>query len=438
MLQRSMKIYLVFLLLSVTELMRATADNTVVHEIAGFNAPQGIASTPDGLFVYVCNSSSNNVIVVDTTTNTIVTGPGLPITVGTNPRGIVIGTTIHGVYAYVTNNLNDTISVINTATNMVVGSITVGEGVLGGPSTIAMTPNGAFVYVTIPGTSSVVVISTETNTVVGLSITVGVSPAGIAVTPDGRYVYVVNSKGTSLSVISTATNTVTTTITVGVGTGPSAIAIAPDGLHGYIIASNAIQVLDIGTNTITDTISGFSGANNLAITPDGSTVYVGSSGGNTIYIFDTVSKTLIGTVNLNSFTFLGITGLVVLPHQSYLYTTSSSGNNAVVVYTFPLISILPPSSIVGLSQSDVFFTQTDYINTITWTAPTSGETPVSYKMYRDAGLTELLATIPATDPLQYFDHNRIPGITYNYYVVSVDGANIASTPVNVSVTTLNN
>lgn len=50
-----------------------TATNTVVTRISGFDAPVGIASTPDGKHVYVTNSgvSPNEVLVIDTATNTI-------------------------------------------------------------------------------------------------------------------------------------------------------------------------------------------------------------------------------------------------------------------------------------------------------------------------------------------------------------------------------
>jgi YVTN family beta-propeller protein len=47
--------------------------------------PFGVAVTPDGKFVYVANHSSNTVFVIDTATNTVATGPGLPIKVGVTP-----------------------------------------------------------------------------------------------------------------------------------------------------------------------------------------------------------------------------------------------------------------------------------------------------------------------------------------------------------------
>ena len=96
--------------------------------------------------------------------------------------------------------------------------------------------------------------------------------------------------------------------------------------------------------------------------------------------------------------------------------------------------VLPPNSVSGNAIRNIFLTQIDFINIITWTAPTSGAAPVTYKIYRDAALTELIATIPANGPLQYYDHDRQPGVTYSYYIVSIDSLGNVSTPININIT----
>jgi hypothetical protein len=81
----------------------------------------------------------------------------------------------------------------------------------------------------------------------------------------------------------------------------------------------------------------------------------------------------------------------------------------------------------------VFLLQTDYINNITWTAPTAGS-PAAYAIYRDATLTQLVAIVPASGPLQYYDHGRNPNVTDSYYIVSVDANGNQSTANSVTVT----
>ncbi len=88
-------------------------------------------------------------------------------------------------YAYVTNMWANNIMIINTATNTVVGAITQG---LGDPTGIAFSPDGAYAYVTnqnpVNVTSNVVIINTATNTVIGtLTQNFPIDAVGIAFYP---------------------------------------------------------------------------------------------------------------------------------------------------------------------------------------------------------------------------------------------------------------
>ena len=126
-------------------------------------------------FAYVTNASSNDVSVIDTSTNTVVV-PSIPV--GTAPEGIAI--TPDGTHAYVANFVTNDVSVIDTSTNtVVVPSIPVGST----PQSIAITSDGTHAYVTNVGSNDVSVIDTSTNTVVVPSIPVGSSPLSIAITP---------------------------------------------------------------------------------------------------------------------------------------------------------------------------------------------------------------------------------------------------------------
>ena len=89
--------------------------------------------------------------------------------------------------AYITNqgtypNFSNNVTVIDTITNKVVTTIEVGLA----PSGVAVAPDGTKVYVaneTVNGTVSV--IDTATNAV-SATIAVGNNPIGVAVKPDGR------------------------------------------------------------------------------------------------------------------------------------------------------------------------------------------------------------------------------------------------------------
>ncbi|PEL21740.1 hypothetical protein COL62_34895 [Bacillus toyonensis] len=77
--------------------------------------------TPNGNFVYAANANSDNVSVIDTSTNAVTTTiPG-----GSFPRGVAI--TPNGNLVYVTNESSDNVSVIDTSTNAVTTTIPVGD-----------------------------------------------------------------------------------------------------------------------------------------------------------------------------------------------------------------------------------------------------------------------------------------------------------------------
>src|SRR5215472_14476590 len=147
---------------------------------------------------------SNNVTVIDTTTNKVVT----TIDVGLAPAGVAV--TPDGRKVYVANRaVSGTVSVIDAATNTVSATIAVGSNPVG----VAIKPDGSKVYVGNKGRHSTLsVIDTATNAVSG-TITVGRHPVGVAVTPDGSKVYVANKGNGTVSVIDT-TNRVVATIEV--------------------------------------------------------------------------------------------------------------------------------------------------------------------------------------------------------------------------------
>jgi YVTN family beta-propeller protein len=162
----------------------------------------------------VANSDSDNVSVIDTATNTVIS----TVPVGTFPVAIAI--TPDGTRAYVTNYLPNTVSVINTATNAVIATIPVGVG----PELVAITPDGTRAYVPNIKSDTVSVINTTTNTVIA-TIPVGIFPFGAAITPDGTRAYVTNINPGTVSVIGTANNTVIANAPAG--ECPFGIAISP-------------------------------------------------------------------------------------------------------------------------------------------------------------------------------------------------------------------
>lgn len=76
------------------------------------DAPWGVAASPDGGHVYVTNTGTNDVTVINTSDNSIAGTIDTPDVSGGSPRGIVV--LPDGSYVYVANYFDDTVSRIDT------------------------------------------------------------------------------------------------------------------------------------------------------------------------------------------------------------------------------------------------------------------------------------------------------------------------------------
>ncbi|PFK18134.1 YncE family protein [Bacillus cereus] len=77
--------------------------------------------------------------------------------------------------------------------------------------------------------------------------------------------YVTNYNNNTVSIVNLGTNSITGSIS-GFN-GPTGLDITPDGLVAYVpnYFSNDISIVDLGTNSFTGSISGFDGPNAIAI-----------------------------------------------------------------------------------------------------------------------------------------------------------------------------
>jgi hypothetical protein len=96
-------------------------------------------------------------------------------------------------------------------------------------------------------------------------------------------------------------------------------------------------------------------------------------------------------------------------------------------------AVFPPQDLEGTQIANRFLTQTDFVNILTWKKPTQGNPPVFYKIFRNAALTELAGVVSCYHTLEFVDHNRKPGKTYTYWIVSLDGFGNISLPAVISV-----
>jgi YVTN family beta-propeller protein len=140
-------------------------------------------------------------------------------------------------------------------------------------------------------------------------------------------------------------NLVLPTVTNFTGRGPFAVAFTPDGKTAYVVnyVSNSISVIDVASNTETQTVSGYTtsgGPMNVAFTPDGKTAYVANRAGDSLSVIDVASHSQTGIVsgsnlvglspNCVAFTPNGKTAYVTYPDRVAVIDVASNAANGSV------------------------------------------------------------------------------------------------------------
>jgi len=137
------------------------------------------------------------------------------------------------------------------------------------------------------------------------------------------FAYITNYDSGTVSVIDTATNKVTATVSVG--GSPYGVAVSPDGSKVYV-TTDTVSVIDTATNNVTATVSVGSSLVGIAVNPDGTKVYVTSWNKQTVSVIDTATNKVTATVPAE----WRPSGITFSPDGTKAYVTIS-GNNIISV-----------------------------------------------------------------------------------------------------------
>jgi YVTN family beta-propeller protein len=403
---------------SVIDAATNAAPNTIV--IPGTNVQNGIAISPDGSIAYVpCYNGTATLQRIGTAANTLLS----QITLGSATSTNFVAITPDGKFAYVTTGTDNHVLKVDLTTNMLVGPVT---GTFSNPAQIVIAPDGRTAYVLNSGDGAAIPIDLSNNTAQAPIVSLTMA-TGLAVSPDSNYLYISDFTQTFIQQYNIAgSNNITPVLLnsipnpyISTTFNPQALVITRNGNTLYVVNNsgigNGIGTIDISTPLSPTPLSTHLYLSEapfaMAITPD--------------------NKTLYATLNIANQTIaVDISSPLTLTLKNTISTPTGPAGLAIAIAP---MNLLPPASVSGCKTRNVFLLQTDYINKITWSAP-ANSSPSSYNIYRDAALTELVATVPASGTLQYYDHNRNSNVIYTYYITAVDSSGDQSTPANVTVT----
>jgi YVTN family beta-propeller protein len=278
---------------------------------------------------------------------------------------------------YVGNSRGDDVSVVDMASFKVIGDIKLGERVHG----VAVEPDGRRLFATVESDHTLRIVDTATQHEVA-TVKVSGRPNQVAVTPDGKYVVVPIRDGDKVDIVDVAKQKVVKSLPIkephnALNTGsnryvfvssmgsheinvidlekmnysavipaggrPRPYVVSPDGktmfvavadLHGFVI-------VDIPEKKVLDRVempaehaphhlqyeSDDTRTHGLALTPDGSELWVSSLLDDCVYIYDVKAKRIVGKVATGG----GPNWLAFTPDGKYVCISNADSDDVSII-----------------------------------------------------------------------------------------------------------
>lgn len=201
------------------------------------------------LLLFVSNSASNYISIIDRGLERVIGA----VTVGDRPMGMALNATKDRLY--VVNSGSGNVSVVDVAQFQVLDTIQLTAGI--GPVDVVIMPDErnlieGKLYITNRLSNDVVVVSTLTRRIIK-TIPAGISPSSIAADTVRKEIYVTNEKSNDLSIINAINDSLAASIKVD--NKPTGIVVGKDKIYVFNEGSNRISVISPSLRTVVSTIA---------------------------------------------------------------------------------------------------------------------------------------------------------------------------------------
>mgnify|MGYP005627965773 FL=1 len=187
---------------------------------------------------------------------------------------------------------DDVISVIDTGDRRELARIQVGDE----PIQLLLDEPSDRLFVSNLSSNELFVIDTATFQVVD-RIQTSFQPLDMALAPDGKTLYVTNSGAGTLALIDVPSGTATTLSLARIGSGPFGIAAAGEFIYTTDIANDQVLVI-APDGSILQRLNVPSQPRSLAVSPDGSALYLASLGSDQLTVIDPRENQIVRTISL--------------------------------------------------------------------------------------------------------------------------------------------
>ncbi|MFY9910337.1 MAG: chitobiase/beta-hexosaminidase C-terminal domain-containing protein [Candidatus Sulfotelmatobacter sp.] len=289
--------------------------------------PRGVAVNPVTNKIYVANSQTDNVTVIDGASDNSTT-----VAVGSTPFAIAVNAETNQIYAANYNSNN--VSVIDGPSNTVVATVSTGVN----PSAVAVNPITNTIYVADSGDNTVTVIHGTSN--IPQVVSVGAYPYAIAVNPVSNKIYVANLVGITLSVIDGNSNLVVATVPTGFF--PREVAVNPVTNTIYVIndSDNTVSVIAGSSNTAVATVPTGVEPYAIALNPVTNKIYVANNIGGYATVIDgatNVASSIPTGANSYGVAVNPVTNQIYVNNQFTVTAIDGGTNNTTAISTSAML-----------------------------------------------------------------------------------------------------
>lgn len=229
------------------------------------------------------------------------------------------------------------------------GSEGSGNGELGYPFGVTLSPDGSKIYIADAGNNRIQIFNAANNAYIGQFGTEGsgngefLNPIDVDFSLDGSKIYVADEANNRIQIFN-ATNNAYLGQFGGEGSGNGEfffgmrVTISPDGSKIYVadVGNGRVQIFNATTNAYLGQF-GSSGSGNgefaynygIALSPDGSKIYIADRGNNRIQIFNAANNAYIGqfgSFGSDEGEFAYPNGIALSPDGSKIYVAEIANN----------------------------------------------------------------------------------------------------------------